>query len=275
MRPKILAIMPPGDDVLLHSLAERLQERLAAYDFHAVTGMTDAAPYASEAEIIIAFFLSDEIVRQAARLKWVQCVISGVDGVLTPSLPPDVLVTNTRGTHGPPVSEAALGAMLALSRGLPQLVQAQQKKIWNPLTPSLLYGKTVGIVGVGVIAEALAQRSKAMGMNVVGVTATPRNIPGFDEMRLRSELAVVAADFDYMVVISPLTEETRGMVNESVLRAMSDRWLGDLTLFGSAREVREGFEAWLAAGVKTPILVPSSTSGGQIKAIEELLAAFA
>jgi len=48
-----------------------------------------------------------------------------------------------------------------------------------------------------------------------------------------------------------------------------------VTLFGSAREVREGFEAWLAAGVKTPILVPSSTSGGQIKAIEELLAAFA
>jgi alkanesulfonate monooxygenase SsuD/methylene tetrahydromethanopterin reductase-like flavin-dependent oxidoreductase (luciferase family) len=62
---------------------------------------------------------------------------------------------------------------------------------------------------------------------------------------------------------------------EGVPRAMSDRWLADVTLFGSAREVREGFEAWLAAGVKTPILVPSSTSGGQIKAIEELLAAFA
>jgi alkanesulfonate monooxygenase SsuD/methylene tetrahydromethanopterin reductase-like flavin-dependent oxidoreductase (luciferase family) len=62
---------------------------------------------------------------------------------------------------------------------------------------------------------------------------------------------------------------------EGVPRAMTDRWLADVTLFGSAREVREGFEAWLAAGVKTPILVPSSTSGGQIKAIEELLAAFA
>jgi len=62
---------------------------------------------------------------------------------------------------------------------------------------------------------------------------------------------------------------------EGVPRAMTDRWLTDVTLFGSAREVREGFEAWLAAGVKTPILVPSSTSGGQIKAIEELLTAFA
>jgi alkanesulfonate monooxygenase SsuD/methylene tetrahydromethanopterin reductase-like flavin-dependent oxidoreductase (luciferase family) len=61
---------------------------------------------------------------------------------------------------------------------------------------------------------------------------------------------------------------------DGLSRAMSDRWLRDVTLFGSAREVREGFEAWVAAGVKTPILVPSSTSGGQIKAIEEVLAAF-
>jgi alkanesulfonate monooxygenase SsuD/methylene tetrahydromethanopterin reductase-like flavin-dependent oxidoreductase (luciferase family) len=61
---------------------------------------------------------------------------------------------------------------------------------------------------------------------------------------------------------------------DGVVTAMSDRWLGDVTLFGSVSAVRDGFDAWLAAGVKTPILVPSSTSGGQFKAIEELIAAF-
>ena len=55
---------------------------------------------------------------------------------------------------------------------------------------------------------------------------------------------------------------------------MSDRWLADVTLYGSAAEVREGVEAWYAAGVTTPILVPSSTAGGQFRAVEELLAAF-
>jgi len=55
---------------------------------------------------------------------------------------------------------------------------------------------------------------------------------------------------------------------------MTERWLRDVTLFGSVAEVREGFDAWIAAGVKTPILVPSSTSGGQLKAIEELMHAF-
>lgn len=55
---------------------------------------------------------------------------------------------------------------------------------------------------------------------------------------------------------------------------MSDAWLRDCTLFGSAAEVREGVEAWYAAGVKTPILVPSSTRGGQFEAIAEVMAAF-
>lgn len=61
---------------------------------------------------------------------------------------------------------------------------------------------------------------------------------------------------------------------EKVPSLISDRWLSDVTLSGSASEVREGVEAWYAAGVKTPILVPSSTQGGQMQAFQELLAAF-
>jgi alkanesulfonate monooxygenase SsuD/methylene tetrahydromethanopterin reductase-like flavin-dependent oxidoreductase (luciferase family) len=56
---------------------------------------------------------------------------------------------------------------------------------------------------------------------------------------------------------------------------MSDRWLADATLFGPAAQVREGVEAWHAAGVSTPILVPSSAVGNQLKAVEEIFAAFA
>ena len=51
--------------------------------------------------------------------------------------------------------------------------------------------------------------------------------------------------------------------------ALSDRWLADTTLFGPAAEVREGIEAWFDAGIKTPIIVPSSASGGQFAAFEE------
>jgi alkanesulfonate monooxygenase SsuD/methylene tetrahydromethanopterin reductase-like flavin-dependent oxidoreductase (luciferase family) len=65
-----------------------------------------------------------------------------------------------------------------------------------------------------------------------------------------------------------------GGQHEKIPSLMSDKWLADCTLLGSVKEVRDGVEAWYAAGVKTPMLVPSSTSGGQMKAIEELLAAF-
>jgi alkanesulfonate monooxygenase SsuD/methylene tetrahydromethanopterin reductase-like flavin-dependent oxidoreductase (luciferase family) len=62
--------------------------------------------------------------------------------------------------------------------------------------------------------------------------------------------------------------------DDKIPSLMSDRWLRDVTLFGPAAEVREGVEAWRAAGIKTVILVPSSTRGGQMKAFEELIAAF-
>ena len=62
--------------------------------------------------------------------------------------------------------------------------------------------------------------------------------------------------------------------NDKITSLMTDEWLADVALFGSAQEVREGVDAWYASGVKTPILVPSSTEGGQMKALEELFAAF-
>ena len=62
---------------------------------------------------------------------------------------------------------------------------------------------------------------------------------------------------------------------EKVPACLSDRWLADTTLFGTVAQVREGVEAWFDAGVRTPILVPSSAAGNQLKAFEELFEAYA
>ena len=77
---------------------------------------------------------------------------------------------------------------------------------------------------------------------------------GFEEEMNGVEAAIAEKDYD------------------RVPECLSDRWLADTTLFGSAAEVREGVEAWFDAGIKTPIIVPSSASGGQIKALEEFFA---
>lgn len=77
---------------------------------------------------------------------------------------------------------------------------------------------------------------------------------GYEEEMNGVEEAIAAKDYD------------------RVPECLSDRWLADTTLFGSASEIRDGIEAWFDAGIKTPIVVPSSASGGQIQALEEFFA---
>lgn len=79
---------------------------------------------------------------------------------------------------------------------------------------------------------------------------------GYLEEMTAIEAAIEAKDFD------------------RVPGLMTDRWLADNTLFGSPTKVRDGVEAWFDAGISTPIIVPSSTSGGQAKAVAEVFAAF-
>lgn len=62
---------------------------------------------------------------------------------------------------------------------------------------------------------------------------------------------------------------------DDVTNYFSDKWLADNALFGPASRVREGVEAWQAAGVRTPVIVPSSVAGNQLKALEEIFATFA
>ena len=79
---------------------------------------------------------------------------------------------------------------------------------------------------------------------------------GYEEEMTAIERAVEAKEFDKVPAL------------------LSDKWLADTTLFGSASAVREGVEAWFDTGVRTPILVPPSANGGQMKAFEEMLAIF-
>lgn len=82
-------------------------------------------------------------------------------------------------------------------------------------------------------------------------------------------------DAGYEEEMSAVKAALEARDSDGVLAAMSDRWLDDCTLSGSVARVREGIEAWFDAGVTSPIVVPSSTSGGQVKAFAEIFDAFA
>ena len=220
--PRLLILLTLPQDVR-DFYAARLRQRFPQLQIDIVDHFSKAAPLMPDADILLTFgpMLRDEALHNAGKLKWIQALGTGIDGVIDqPSLRQDVIITNIRGIHGEPVSEAALMGMLALSRRLPDSVRYQNQHSWTRWPPRLLDGKTVGIYGVGLIAEALAPRCAALDMTVIGFTSTKRELPGFDRMHLRSELIRHAGELDYLVLLVPYSEETHHCIDARVFAAM-------------------------------------------------------
>ncbi len=202
---------------------DRLQARFPEVAVTLVDHPSKVGPHIAAADALLTFtpMLTAKILEQADGLKWIQTLGTGVDNLTDqPTLRKDVIVTNVRGIHGAPVSEAAIATMLALARDLPGAVRAQDARQWWRWPAQLLHHKTVGIFGVGLIAEALAPKCKAFGMRVVGVSSAPRPVAGFDRMHGRDELLQVVGEFDFFVLLTPLTEATRNSIDAKVFAAM-------------------------------------------------------
>ncbi|HEY6834755.1 MAG TPA: D-2-hydroxyacid dehydrogenase [Pseudolabrys sp.] len=200
-----------------------LLERFPELTINVVGHHNDVGPYIADTDVLLCFSppMADHVVRDAPKLKWIQALGTGVDNIVDlPSLGKDVLVTNIRGIHGAPVSEATIAFMLSLARDMPRSVHSQDRSTWDRAPAQLLAGKTVGILGVGLIAEYLAPICKAFGMTVVGISSTVRETKSFDRMVTRDDLLKVAPELDYLVVLIPMSADTRNIVGEKVFAAM-------------------------------------------------------
>jgi D-2-hydroxyacid dehydrogenase (NADP+) len=206
--------------------AARLAARFPGTEIDVIDHFSKAAPYMPATDVLITFGpmikdIQDEVFRDARKLKWVQALGTGVDGIIDqPSLRLDVTITNIRGVHGASVSEAAILSMLALCRGLPNTIRNQDRQIWTRWPARLLDGNTVGIFGIGLIAEALAPRCKALGMTVVGFGSTRRDVAGFDRMHLRGEFLEVAPTLDFFVLLVPYAKDTHRLIGAREFAAM-------------------------------------------------------
>jgi phosphoglycerate dehydrogenase-like enzyme len=180
-------------------------------------------PHIGAAEVLITFgaHMADHVLEKGRKLKWIQALGTGVDGIADrPALRDGVLVTNMHGLHGDSVPEAAMMLMLALARDLPRAMRNRNARQWERYPARLLKGKTVGIFGVGAIARSLAPKCKAFGMSVVGISSAPREMEGFDRMVHRDALVQAVRELDFFVLLTPYTPGTRGIVDAGVLAAM-------------------------------------------------------
>jgi phosphoglycerate dehydrogenase-like enzyme len=202
---------------------QMLRERFPQLTINVVGHHSQVDPYIADTEVLLCFSppMADHVVRDARKLKWIQALGTGVDNIVDlPSLGKDVVVTNVRGIHGAPVSEASIAYMLSLARDMPASVHAQDRSEWRRHPSQLLAKKTVGILGVGLIAEYLAPICKALDMTVIGITGTPRETKGFDRMVARDKLIEVAPELDFLVALVPLSAETRNIVGRALFKAM-------------------------------------------------------
>ncbi len=222
--PRLLILLTLPPDVTEQYRA-RLSRLFPELQIDVVAQKDKLAPVIGQADILLTFGqmmknLSIDI-KDAANLKWVQALGTGLDGITDqPALKPSVTVTSLHGVHGAPVSEAALAGMFALSRDIPQFVRQQATQTWGRWPAKLLHEKTVGILGIGVIAEALAPKCKALGMKVVGITSKPRDVPGFDRVHGIDELHAVLPELDYFVLLTPYSPATHNMIDAKVFAAL-------------------------------------------------------
>jgi phosphoglycerate dehydrogenase-like enzyme len=165
--------------------------------------------------------MADHVLEKGKKLRWIQALGTGVDGIVDrPPFREGVLVTNMHGLHGDSVPEAAIMLMLALARDLPRAMRQRNARKWERYPSQLLKGKTVGIFGVGAIARSLAPKCKSFGMKVIGITSAVRGVEGIDRMVRRDDLDSVVGELDFLVLLTPYTAETRGIVGEKVIGAM-------------------------------------------------------
>jgi phosphoglycerate dehydrogenase-like enzyme len=141
-----------------------------------VEGLADGPT--DDVEVVLRGFLSseafDRLLARAPHLRWVHSATSGVERALTPAaLARDVVVTNARGVFSRPIAEHVLLMILAVSRHMPQLLELQRERTWQPLEGRELRDLTIGVVGYGSLGRAVASLATAFGSRVIALRRNP------------------------------------------------------------------------------------------------------
>ena len=157
-----------------------------------------------------------EVLAQMSSLEVVQTLTAGVDNVRA-QVPEGVTLCNGRGIHDTSTAELALTLILASLRGIPDWVRAQDRHEWKPGWRPALADKRVLLVGYGAIGEAIERRLLPFEVEVTRVARSAR-----EGVHAIDELPRLLPDADVVVLVVPLTDETRGLVDADFLAAMPD-----------------------------------------------------
>lgn len=222
----------------------------------------DLLPALREAEVYCGFSLPKNWREAAPHLRWLQFPGAGVDSLRHhPVLQADsgILVTTAAGVHATNISEYVFCSMMMFNRSWPEMVRYQDRHIWAhtgtgyPLRERELHGTTLGLVGLGNIGRHIAQMARTFRMKVLATRFSARaneQDPDVDQLYPFEQLHEMLGQCDYVVIATPLTEQTEKMIDEAALRAMKSN--AYLVNIGRGKEIDEEVliralrEGWIA-----------------------------
>lgn len=207
-------------------ILEELKEQIPGLEIVKELDPARALEAAADADVVYGL-PSAELVKAAPNLKWIQSSAAGVEYIarIPEVVESDILVTNTRGAHGPSIGEHTFALLFALTRLMPECWERQKQRRWDRgglyRTAREMYGSTMGIVGYGAIGRAIARRAAAFDMPLIAVDANP--VPADEHVRDVwgiARLGELMEQSDVVVITAPLTPETHHMIDAAMLARM-------------------------------------------------------
>lgn len=222
---RIVVLNQPAHGLPASEYAEELRAHLPSYDV--VLPVTDSATEAAVegAPVVTGFHFDEALLDHADELRLFAAASAGVG-----HLPLDafrergVAVTNASGVHGPNIAEHVVGWILGFARRLDEGWRREQDALWKHFRGGEFQGSTVTVVGLGAIGQAVVERLEGFGVETIGARYTPeKGGPTDDVVGFTDEDAFHGAlsRSDYVVVATPLTDETRELVGASELSVMA------------------------------------------------------
>ncbi|HVU11847.1 MAG TPA: D-2-hydroxyacid dehydrogenase, partial [Phototrophicaceae bacterium] len=168
----------------------------------------------------------DDLPQLAPNLKWIQATSSGIGQFVKRRYPnqSNWIFTTASGTHSRPLAEFVLMSMLMFAKDYEYLQSEKTAHHWARYCAVELAGKTVAIVGLGKIGREVARLAQAFEMHVVGTRRSDSNeaVPNVDQLYPTDELMSLLAQADYLVLCTPHTPETEGMIGARQISELPD-----------------------------------------------------
>jgi phosphoglycerate dehydrogenase-like enzyme len=207
----------------------RLAELSDQAEIRCASSVEDLRAMLPGAEVMLGWNFRAASLREAwpavDSLRWIHWAGAGVDAAMFDELvDSDIHFTNARGVFDQPMAEWVLGMIIAFAKGFPETLACQARAEWQHRLSEQVAGKRALVVGVGSIGRAVGRLLRAIGMEVEGVGRSARDGDAdFGRVFASDELQARLPQADYVVLITPLTEHTRGLFGAAEFAAMNAR----------------------------------------------------